>query len=132
MTDLCRLIFWTLRCAGDRQAGYNHPLASRGFQSVLALEVETSWWRPTVPQEIRKLIREMSIANPLWGAPRIRGELLKIGIEIGQTNVAKYMVKRREPPSQGWKTFLRSHADGVAAMDLSSYRQSHFVCYMAC
>jgi hypothetical protein len=67
---------------------------------------------------MRKLIREMSIANPLWGAPRIHGELLKIGIEIGQTNVAKYMFKRREPPSQGWKTFLRSHAEGVAAMDL--------------
>jgi hypothetical protein len=91
---------------------------SRGFRSVLALEVETSWWGPTVTQEIRKLIREVSIANPLSGAPRIHGELLKIGIEIGQTNVAKYMAKRREPPSQGWKTSLRSHAHGVAAMDL--------------
>src|SRR5260221_5296095 len=60
----------------------------------------------------------MSIANPLWGAPRIHGELLKLGIEIGQTSVAKYMVKRREPPSQGWKTFLHNHADGIAAMDL--------------
>lgn len=58
----------------------------------------------------------MSIANPLWGAPRIHGELLKLGIEIGQTSVAK--VKRREPPSQGWNTFLRNHADGIAAMDL--------------
>jgi transposase InsO family protein len=68
--------------------------------------------------EIRKLIREMSIANPLWGAPRIHGELLKIGIDIGQTSVAKYMAKRRDPPSQGWRTFLRNHADGIAAMDL--------------
>src|SRR5260221_8313470 len=74
--------------------------------------------RPTLPTEIRKLIREMSIANPLWGAPRIRGELLKLGIDIGQTSVAKYMVKRRGPPSQGWKTFLHNHADGIAAMDL--------------
>src|SRR5258708_645681 len=65
-----------------------------------------------------KLIHEMSIANPLWGAPRIHGELRKLGIEIGQTSVAKYMVKRREPPSQGWKTFLHNHADGIAAMDL--------------
>src|SRR5258705_6558606 len=65
-----------------------------------------------------KLIHEMSIANPLWGAPRIHGELRKLGIEIGQTSVAKYMVKRREPPSQGWKTFLRNHADGIAAIDL--------------
>ena len=60
----------------------------------------------------------MSIANPLWGAPRIQGELLKLGIEIGQTSVAKYMARRRGPPSQGWKTFLRNHADGIAAMDL--------------
>ena len=57
-------------------------------------------------------------AVPLWGAPRIHGELLKLGIDIGQTSVAKYMVKRRGPPSQGWKTFLHNHADGIAAMDL--------------
>jgi transposase InsO family protein len=68
--------------------------------------------------EIRRLIREMSIANPLWGAPRIHGELLKLGIVIGQTSVAKYMARRRGPPSQGWKTFLRNHAAGIVAMDL--------------
>ncbi len=60
----------------------------------------------------------MSITNPLWGAPRIHGELLKLDIAIGQTSVAKYMAKRRSPPSQGWKTFLRNHADGIAAMDM--------------
>ena len=60
----------------------------------------------------------MSVANPLWGAPRIHGELLKLGIDIGQTSVAKYMARRRRPPSQGWSTFLRNHADGIAAMDL--------------
>jgi hypothetical protein len=60
----------------------------------------------------------MSVANPLWGAPRIHGELLKLGIDVGQTSVAKYMAKgRRRPPSQGWKVFLRNHADGIAAMD---------------
>src|SRR5258707_11561499 len=62
--------------------------------------------------------RQMGIANPLWGAPRIHGELLKLGIDVGQTSVAKYMVRRRVPPSQGWRTFLRNHADGIAAMDL--------------
>jgi transposase InsO family protein len=71
-----------------------------------------------VPLEIRRLIREMSIANLLWGAPRIHGELLKLGINIGQTSVAKYMARRRRPPSQGWKTFLHNHADGIVAMDL--------------
>ncbi|MDI4239537.1 hypothetical protein OZ411_42915, partial [Bradyrhizobium sp. Arg237L] len=60
----------------------------------------------------------MSIANPLWGAPRIHGELLKLGVDVGQTSVAKYMARRRIPPSQGWKTFLRNHAEGIAAMDL--------------
>src|ERR1700756_5454587 len=74
--------------------------------------------RPTVSLEVRRLIREMSIVNPLWGAPRIHGELLKLGIDIGQTSVAKYMAKRRRPPSQGWKTFLDNHADGIASMDL--------------
>src|SRR6266478_394048 len=74
--------------------------------------------RPKTPLEIRQLIREISLANPLWGAPRIHGELLKLGIDVGQTTVAKYMARGRRPPSQGWKTFLRNHADGVASMDL--------------
>src|ERR1700758_4574224 len=74
--------------------------------------------RPTVPVELRRLIREMSIVNPLWGAPRIHGELLKLGIDVGQTSVAKYMARRRRPPSQGWKTFLNNHADSIASMDL--------------
>ena len=56
--------------------------------------------------------------NPLWGAPRIHGELLKLGFEVAQSSVAKYMVKRRGPPSQGWRTFLRNHAPDIAAMDL--------------
>jgi len=60
----------------------------------------------------------MSIANPYWGAPRIHGELLKLGIDVGQTTVAKYMAKGRRPPSLGWKTFLHNHADGIASMDL--------------
>src|SRR5258708_1350916 len=89
-----------------------------GFRSYWRWRSRRCGGRPPLPTEIRKLIREMSIANPLWGAPRIRGELLKLGIDIGQTSVAKYMVKRRGPPSQGWKTFLHNHADGIAAMDL--------------
>src|ERR1700724_1141968 len=64
------------------------------------------------------LIRQMSIENSLWGAPRIHGELLKLGFEVAQSSVAKYMVKRRGPPSQGWRTFLHNHAPDIAAMDL--------------
>jgi hypothetical protein len=71
-----------------------------------------------VKTELRTLIRRMSIENPLWGAPRIHGELLKLGFEVAQSSVAKYMVKRRVPPSQGWRTFLRNHAQDIAAMDL--------------
>src|SRR6266403_2021020 len=59
----------------------------------------------------------MSVANPLWGAPRIHGELLKLGMDVGQTTVAKYMARGRRPPSQEWKTFLHNHADGIASMD---------------
>jgi transposase InsO family protein len=60
----------------------------------------------------------MSAENPLWGAPRIHGELLKLGFEVAQSSVAKYMVKRYGPPSQGWRTFLRNHVPDIAAMDL--------------
>ena len=64
------------------------------------------------------LIRQMSAENPLWGAPRIHGELLKLGFEVSQSTVAKYMVKGRGPPSQGWRAFLRNHLPDIAAMDL--------------
>ena len=86
-----------------------------------------AWWRwksrprggrPKALLEIRRLIRDVSLANPLWGAPRIHGELLKLGIDVGQTTVAKYMPRVKRPPSQGWKTFLHNHANGIAAMDL--------------
>ena len=60
----------------------------------------------------------MSVDNPLWGAPRIHGELLKLGFEVAQSSVAKYMVKRCGPPSQGWRTFLRNHSPDIAAIDL--------------
>jgi transposase InsO family protein len=89
-----------------------------GFRSYWRWKSRHRCGRPTVPLEIRRLIREMSIANPLWGAPRIHGELLKLGIEIGQTSVAEYMARWRAPPSQEWKTFLRNHVEGIATMDL--------------
>ena len=74
--------------------------------------------RPQIKTDLRALIRQMSIENPLWGAPRIHGELLKLGVEIAQSSVAKYIVKRSGPPSQEWRTFLRNHAPDIAAMDL--------------
>src|SRR5258707_10784408 len=89
-----------------------------GFRSYWRWKSRHRCGRPIVSLEIRRLIREMSVANPLWGAPRIHGELLKLGVDVGQTSVAKYMARWRAPPSQGWKTFLRNHAEGIAAMDL--------------
>ncbi len=74
--------------------------------------------RPQIDTDLRALIRRMSIENPLWGAPRIHGELLKLGFKVAQSSVAKYMVKRCGPPSQGWRTFLRNHAPDITAMDL--------------
>jgi len=74
--------------------------------------------RPSVDREVRKLIRQMSTANPLWGAPRIHGELLKLGIEVSQATVAKYMVRRRGTPSPTWRSFLLNQAQGIAAIDM--------------
>src|SRR5436190_16576304 len=89
-----------------------------GFRAYWRLRSRPRGGRPKTPLEIRQLIRDMSIANPLWGAPRIHGELLKLGIDVGQTSVAKYMARHRRPPSQGWRTFLLNHADGIASIDL--------------
>ena len=77
-----------------------------GFRAYWRWKSRPRGGRPKSPLEIRHLVREMSLANPLWGAPRIHGELLKLGIDVGQTTVAKYMARGRRPPSQGWKTFL--------------------------
>ena len=74
--------------------------------------------RPPIDTDLRALIRQMSIENPLWGAPRIHGELLKLGFDVAQSSVAKYMIKRRRPGDQGWRTFLRNHRPEIAAMDL--------------
>src|SRR6266404_5617223 len=73
---------------------------------------------PAVSADIRSLVRRISRENPLWGAPRFHGEVLTRGIDIAQLTVSKYMVRRRGPPSQSWKTFLRNHAPDIAAIDL--------------
>jgi putative transposase len=73
--------------------------------------------RPPVSKEIRQVIRKMSRENPLWGAPRIHGELLKLGIDIGETSVGKYLARRRKPPSQTWKTFLENHIKTMVSVD---------------
>jgi transposase InsO family protein len=89
-----------------------------GFRLYSRWKSRTHGGRPRIPSELRRLIHEMSRANPLWGAPRIHGELLKLGIAVAQSTVAKYMARGRRPPSQTWKAFLRNHAAGIAAVDL--------------
>jgi transposase InsO family protein len=88
-----------------------------GFRLYWRWKSRSRGGRPKVPLEIRHLIREMSLTNRLWGAPRIHGELLKLGIDVAQSTVANYMARGGRGRSQTWKTFLRNHAAGIAAMD---------------
>ena len=89
-----------------------------GFRCYWRWKSRRRGGRPQIDTDLRKLIRRVSVENPLWGAPRIHGELLKLGLEVAQSSVAKYMARRRRPPSQGWHVFLHNHAPDIAAMDL--------------
>jgi transposase InsO family protein len=89
-----------------------------GFRAYWRWKSHGRRGRPKISRELRELIRRMSKENPLWGAPRIHGELLKLGFEIAESTVSKYMIRRRGPPSQTWRTFLANHADAIAAIDL--------------
>src|SRR4029450_1958184 len=89
----------------------------KGFQLYWRWKSRSRSGRPRIPGEIRRLIRDMSLANRLWGAPRIHGELLKLGINVAQSTVAKYMARSGRGRSQTWKTFLDNHAAGIGAMD---------------
>jgi putative transposase len=73
--------------------------------------------RPDTGREIRELIRKMCISNPTWGAPRVHGELLKLGIEVSRSTVSKYMIKHRKPPSQTWRSFLENHVKQLVSVD---------------
>jgi hypothetical protein len=74
--------------------------------------------RPRIGKDVCELIRRMSFENPLWGAPKIHGELLKLGIDVAQSTVSIYMVPRRGRPLQTWKSFLRNHVEEIASIDL--------------
>ena len=112
--------FWT---------GWRNPLSivqsktvirwhKRGFRLYWRWKSRPKWpGRRKIPEEIRDLIRSMSRSNPLWGAPRIHGELLKLGITVSQATVSKYMVRNYKPPSQTWRTFLKNHAKDIVSVD---------------
>jgi putative transposase len=87
----------------------------RGFRLFWSWKSRRRTGRPRVPERVRSLIRTMADANPRWGAPRIHGELLKLGIEVSQATVAKYIVRPRPSPSQTWRTFLANHVGQIVA-----------------
>lgn len=89
----------------------------KGFRVYWSWKSRAKAGRPAASREVRTMIQCMSLANPRWGAPRIHGELLKLGIDIGETTVAKYMVKPRRPSSQTWKTFLKNHMHDLVSTD---------------
>src|SRR5712692_3183104 len=89
----------------------------RGFRLYWTWKSRRCEGRPTVSPEVRNLIRKISLANSRWGAPRIHGELLKIGIEVSQATVAKYMARYRKPLSQTWRAFLNNHAKDLVSLD---------------
>ncbi len=102
-----------------------------GFRAYWRWKSRARPGRPRVERELRSLIRRMSEDNPLWGAPRIHGELLKLGFKLAESTVSKYMMRRRGPPSQTWRTFLRNHAEAIAAIDLCVVPTLTFECLFA-
>jgi len=89
-----------------------------GFKAFWRWKSRNRAGRPKIDRCLRDMIRRMNEENPLWDASRIHGELLMLGFEVAQSTVSKYMVRRRRPPPQTWKTFLRNHAEAIAAIDL--------------
>ena len=92
----------------------------QGFRCYWAWKSRRRRGRPAIGTELRDLIRRTSIANPLWGAPRIHGELLKLGLTVSQATVSKYILRHRRPPSQAWRAFLKNHenhAKDLIALD---------------
>jgi transposase InsO family protein len=89
-----------------------------GFKAFWRWKSRNRAGRPKIDRGLRDLIQRMSRENPLWGASRIHGELLMLGFEVAQSTVSKYIVRGQNPPSQTWKTFLRNHAQAIAAIDM--------------
>jgi len=98
----------------------------RGFRAYWRWKSWRRGGRPGIDRDVRDLIRRMSNENRTWGAPRIHGELLMLGIDVSESTVGRYMIRIGRPRSQGWKTFLRNHAAGIAAIDLFVVRTISF------
>jgi hypothetical protein len=101
-----------------------------GFRGYWRWKSRSQGGRPPISTELRALIRQMSLENPLWGAPRIHGELLKLGFAVSQSTVGKYVARKSGPPGQSWSTFVRNHAPQIAARICSLYPPSDLSCSM--
>jgi hypothetical protein len=97
-----------------------------GFRAYWRWKSRRQPGRPKVSSELRELIQRLSRENQLWGAPRIHGELLKLGFAVAESTVSRYMIRHPGPPSQTWRTFLRNHADAIAAIDLCMVHTATF------
>jgi transposase InsO family protein len=106
------------RCGGGGAARDGSALASGRLQVFWRWKSRNRTGRPKIDRDLRDLIQRMSQENPLWGAPRIHGELLMLGYQVAQSTVSKYMARGCKPRSQSWKTFLRNHAEAIAAIDM--------------
>ena len=89
----------------------------RGFAWYWSRQSRAIGGRPRLGQELRRLVRDMANANPLWGAPRIHGELMKLGLAVSERTISRLMPRRRRPPSQTWRTFLQNHVGSLVAID---------------
>jgi len=98
----------------------------KGFRLYWTWKSRHPEGRPKASDEVRNLIRQMSLANPRWRTPRMDGELLKLGIPVSQATVAKYMVPQRKPPSQTWRAFLNNHAMDFVSADFFVVRTVAF------
>src|SRR6516225_2144473 len=105
--------------AGDREAGDRRGLHRAGFRGYWRFLSPHRPGRPKISPELRHLIRSMTAENPTWGAPRIHGELLKLGLEISESTVSRYLAQGASPRDSGqrWLTFLKNHREAIAAMD---------------
>jgi hypothetical protein len=105
---------------GDRTTRHGHRWHRRGFAWYWTRRSRPKGGRPQVDADVRRLTREMARANPLWGAPRIHGELLKLGFDVSERTISRLMPRRRTPPSQTWRTFLENHLGSTVAIDFFS------------
>jgi transposase InsO family protein len=123
---VCFVCGWQLCRLADRLPAILLHWHREAFRLLWRWKSRSRGGRPRISRELIDLIRRMSRENPLWGAPRIHGELMKLGFQLAQSTVSKYMIPRHGRPTQTWMTFLRNHSDAIAAIDMLAVRTFAF------